>query len=307
MLGAAKGSDCAAFCIKGKNTAWAMNPVCIETRDVAWYAVHEAVNTLIAGGGEPYGIEVSAFLPEDITEEEIRDLADQVHEACEMLGIEACGGHTEITDAVSRPILTVSALGEYIAAGGEGDGTEIGAKATDTNRSVLKDLLMTGHAGMAGAAILAQSHREALLKRLPASFLERADAFRTEASIAKAAKAAREAGECRLHDIGQGGIFGALWELGEQLQCGMEVDLERIPIRQETIEICEILDRNPYELYAAGAMLIAAADGPGCVAALKKAGIECEIIGRLTDHKERVLLADEKRYLTPPQGDSIFR
>ena len=29
---------------------------------------------------------------------------------------------------------------------------------------------------------------------------------------------------------------------------GLEIDLKKIPIRQETIEICEFFDLNPYKL-----------------------------------------------------------
>ena len=42
-----------------------------------------------------------------------------------------------------------------------------------------------------------------------------------------------------MHDVTTGGIFGALWELAEASGVGLEIELKKIPIRQETVEICE--------------------------------------------------------------------
>ncbi len=58
-----------------------------------------------------------------------------------------------------------------------------------------------------------------------------------------------------MKDISRSGVFAALWELSEKLQCGFYADLKKIPIRQECIEICEYFDLNPYHLYGQGAIL----------------------------------------------------
>ncbi len=60
-----------------------------------------------------------------------------------------------------------------------------------------------------------------------------------------------------MHDVTEGGIFGALWEMAESSGIGLEIDLKKIPLKQETVEICELFDINPYGLIASGAMLMA--------------------------------------------------
>ena len=64
-----------------------------------------------------------------------------------------------------------------------------------------------------------------------------------------------------MHDITEGGVFGALWEMAEGAGTGLDVDLRKIPIRQETVEICEFFGVNPYLIMSSGSMMIASDDG----------------------------------------------
>lgn len=91
--------------------------------------------------------------------------------------------------------------------------------------------------------------------------------------------------------VGQGGLFGALWELGESLKCGLEVNLADIPVPQEVVEILELYDESPYECSSEGAYVLAADELiPGCTA-----------IGKTTRTKARIINDGEaKRFLTPP-------
>ena len=73
-----------------------------------------------------------------------------------------------------------------------------------------------------------------------------------------------------MHDVTEGGIFGALWEIAEASGVGLEIDLKKIPLKQETVEICEFFGINPYELISSGSMLMATEDGNGLVMELEK-------------------------------------
>ena len=44
---------------------------------------------------------------------------------------------------------------------------------------------------------------------------------------------------CLLYTSGSGGIFAALWELLEASGLGMEIEMSRIAVQQETVEVCE--------------------------------------------------------------------
>ena len=111
-----------------------------------------------------------------------------------------------------------------------------------------------------------------------------------------------------MHDVAEGGVFGAVWELAERLQSGVEIDLKKIPILQETVEISEYFDINPYQLRGDGALLCLAQDGAVIIEELKKSGIPATVIGRMTDGNDRILInEDETRHLEPNRVEEYER
>ena len=108
-------------------------------------------------------------------------------------------------------------------------------------------------------------------------------------SVLPEAKIAMAYGASAMHDITEGGVLGALWEMAEGAGVGLDVDMKRIPIRQETIELCEHFGMNPYLMMSSGSMMIAADHGEGLVHALRKEGIPAAVIGRAVKGNERIL------------------
>ena len=51
-----------------------------------------------------------------------------------------------------------------------------------------------------------------------------------------------QAGASALYAMGEGGFLSALWKVAEDSQVGLTVDFRKVPVRQETIEVCEIFD-----------------------------------------------------------------
>ena len=127
-------------------------------------------------------------------------------------------------------------------------------------------------------------------------------------SVRSEAAVAAKSGVAAMHDISEGGIFGALWELGQCSGVGLEIDLKKIPIRQETIEICEFFDVNPYKLVSGGSMLMAAEDGNALMQAIRREGGKAVVIGKATDGNDRVLInGEERRFLETTQTDELWR
>lgn len=111
-----------------------------------------------------------------------------------------------------------------------------------------------------------------------------------------------------MHDITEGGVFGALWEMGSGSGVGLDIDLKKIPIRQETVEVCETLGLNPYILMSSGSMMIAADDGYGLAEKLKQAGIPASVVGKATEGNDRILRnGEDTRYLDKPQSDELYK
>ena len=111
-----------------------------------------------------------------------------------------------------------------------------------------------------------------------------------------------------MHDVSEGGIYGALWELGECYRVGLEIDLKKIPIRQETVEVCEFFHLNPYKLLSTGSVLIVSKDGDFIVSEIGKAGGTASVIGKVTGGNDRVLFCEEeKRFLEMTQTDELYQ
>lgn len=260
------------------------------------YAFFKAVNDLAAKGALVDRVLAFALFPPDAEEEEIRRAAAEFGALCRQYGIRPVGGHTEISSAVTRPVITVSASGRaadpaYPAKAQAGD-----------------SLILTKSIALEGTAILAHIKEKKLKEYFPAFLVERAKQFEESLSVLEEAEIARTAGVHAMQDLSQGGIFGALWEFAETSDIGMEIDLKRIPIRQETVEICDYLDVNPYGLISGGSLLLAAPDGEEILLRLKEKNISAAIIGRVTKEKGRKLHNDgEVRYLDRSKTDEIFR
>jgi hydrogenase maturation factor len=97
-------------------------------------------------------------------------------------------------------------------------------------------------------------------------------------------------------------------EIAEASGVGLNIDLKSIPVRQETIEVCEAFGLNPYQLISSGSMLITTAKGHDLVSKLKDAGIHATVVGKVTEGNDRVLInEDEVRYLEPPKMDELYK
>ena len=111
-----------------------------------------------------------------------------------------------------------------------------------------------------------------------------------------------------MHDVRNGGVFGALWELSRKIGVGLNIDLKKIPVRQETIEICEFYDLNPYEFLSGGALLMVTENGDALVEALEQEGISAAVIGMTTGGNDKIIRnQDETRYLEPTVPDEIWK
>lgn len=169
-----------------------------------------------------------------------------------------------------------------------------------------QDIVVSKWIGLEGTVELVRQYREKLRERFPARMLDEAAAFDKYLSVGPEAATAMKSGVCGMHGVSRGGIFAGLWEMAQEAGVGLEVDLRKIPVRQETIEICEIFGENPYELLSGGCLIMTARDGNTLVTALERKEIPAVVIGRTTSGNDRVLYNQgHKRYLNKPKTDQI--
>lgn len=299
LLGAGVGEDCAAVKLaEDEMFVISTDPITGTSTDIGNLAVHITLNDLASAGAEPVGVMLTILLPEQAKEPELKKMMGQIEEVCAAANVQIMGGHTEVTRAVNQPLINVCGVGK--AKTGKLVSTA-GAKAGD-------DIVITKWIGLEGTSIIAKEKETELLSRYPVQMVETAKKFDQYLSVLPEAAIAVKSGVSAMHDVTEGGIFGALWEMAEASGVGLEIDLKKIPVKQETIEVCEFFGINPYELISSGSMLMAAGDGNMLVRELKKQKIAAAVVGKAAEGNDRVLInEEERRFLEPPKTDELYK
>lgn len=293
------GEDCAWLDLADDLAVFSCDPITsASAAHLGRLSVHVNCNDAAAAGAEPVGLLVTLLAPPTATPELIGQIADDLAAAARLAGVDVIGGHTEVTDGVLYPVLTVTAAG----------GTTRAGLFDPSCVTADLDLVVTKGIALGAVSYLAKTRRDELLTRFSPGFIHGAADFSEDYSVCREAEIAIGHGVAAMQDLSEGGIFGALWEMADGAGIGLDVALKRILIQQETVEICEFFGVNPYQMLSTGALLIAAADGEGLVQKMALEGIPSAVIGRTTSGKERILRnGEEVRYLDKPQMDEMYR
>ena len=252
------------------------DPITFATDEIGWYAVHVNANDIAAAGGVPRWFLSTLLLPEAGTDDAlIERIMGQISSACRSLGVVPCGGHTEVTHHLDRPIVVGVMLGDM----------EPGNLVRSSAVKVGDTILITKGAAVEGTAIIAREKERELSHLFDDEFLKRCQGFLYDPgiSIMCEAQLAMRAGRVHaMHDPTEGGVATGLWELALASNVGLVVDADRIPILSETKQLCEVFGLEPLGVIASGALLIAVAESdvvPVC-GALAEAGIVVAPIAR---------------------------
>ncbi len=248
------------------------------------------------------GAYITIMIPERMREIKVRMMMEATALQAKETGVPILSCNVQVLPTVTQIVVSC-----VISAGLEkhSEGTIISMKKKTL---VDEDIVMTKWLGLEGTAVMAAESHDKLCQRYPSDLVNTAADFYEYLSIAPEAATAVKSGADYLLALREGGIFGGLWQLAAENGVGLVADLKRIPVRQETIEVCEYFDLNPYELLAGGSMLIVTANGEGLVHTLEKADVPAAVIGRITQGNDRVIRhGEESRFLEPANGDEIFQ
>lgn len=298
-------------------------------------AVYGAVNSMLAAGADLKAISLSILMPEETEEKQLKALMKEIDSLCTQENILVLSGHTAVSPYVSTLILSVTAMGSImenrkgITANKENNIANKGSitrnkenitvskesiadsKGKTAQIAVLGadvDLVVAGTVGREGAAMLATEYAKRLEERYAPSYIEAAKHLFDDGSMTAVADILQEKEVIAVHDVREGGIFAALWEMAAAAYVGLSIDLRNIPIKQHTIEVCEYFNLNPYMLRSGGTLLLACANGARIVEQLKNVGVEAAVIGQTTSGNDRLICYDdEARFLEPPKMDEYYK
>lgn len=193
---------------------------------------------------------------------------------------------------------------------------KLGQKAMEALRAevtgLLKegdDLVIIGDIALAGTALIVEKENEFLRQFFSEGFLW--DAWRSPSlyGASKNITAQQYVMEMdAFYHLGTGGVLAGLWKVAEASEMGLFADLRKIPVRQETIEICERFDLNSYKLFSEGSILVGTLKGEELVQYCSDQGIPAAVIGKAVKGNDRILRSGENvRYLERPSQDEITK
>lgn len=167
-------------------------------------------------------------------------------------------------------------------------------------------IVATKWIGIEGALEIINHKRDELIKRFSPSFMEYFKDYEASLSTDKESGAGDSFMIKETIIVSDGGIFKALGELAKIAGRGLEVDIKKIPVKQEVIEICNFFDISPYEMKSKGMVLLVLKEPEALVEYFKSEGIPATVIGKIRDDNDKLILNGEAvRYLDKIKQDSI--
>ncbi len=267
------GIDASVIRWKDGFIALACDPITAAVKKAGWLSVHINANDIACVGAKPKYFMPTILLPEGSRQVELKKIMNDMDLAARELEVSIVAGHTEVTPSVRQPMIAGAMVG-----------LGLGSKPVLSSGCQEGDIIvMTKYAGLEGTAVIAHEYSDKLRKIVEEWVLLRAMSLMDEISVVREAIAAYKYGASAMHDPTEGGVITGLYELCVASNVEIEVELEKIPLREETVIICKAVGIDPYRLLGSGALLISIPIDK--FQALKyefeKVGVEYSVIGRV--------------------------
>ena len=298
LVGPAVGEDSAVIDFGEWVLIISSDPITGVNKGMGSLAVNVACNDLAANGAEIIGIQQVLLFPPELKEDEIKAIVEDINQAAEKLGIAILGGHTEITDLVRKPLVSCTAVGK----------AKKDSYVTSADAQIGDDIIVTKWAGYEGTAILANDFEAELLQRgVGPEIIKEAQKFAEDISVVKEGQLGAKLKVNAMHDVTEGGLYGALCELATASEVGFEIEIDKIPLHSATKKITSCFNLNPYKLISSGMMLIISSESDKLLKELAKAGINATKIGKITNGQRIVKSEEGNIKLDKPPKDELWR
>ena len=305
LVRAGVGEDCAVIDFGEYECVLSTDPITAAVSDIGRLAIHISCNDIASNGVEPVGILLAVMLPEGSTEDDVKTIMGQAADAAAACNVEIIGGHTEVTPAVNKPVIVSTAIGRGLR----------GRSASAKNIKVGVAVIMTKTAGLEGTGIIAGDFKNQLKEILTDEELAEAKALLGNVSVVRDGTVAGSVGTHGMHDVTEGGILGAIWEMCRIAGVGAEIHEDAVPVNDVTRKICDHFGINYQRLISSGSMIIMARPEKKneIIKKLEAVGVAAAEIGVITPPEDGLVLVkgsgtDESRVpIDPPGPDELYK
>lgn len=296
----AVGEDCAAFKLsKNESIVITTDPVTAADEDIGKIAFHININDIATSGGSPFAIMVTILAPKGTSIDAIKEIMKDISSEAEKIDVEILGGHTEVTDSVNKVIVSITALGLV----------ESSKDIIWTKDAMPGDkIIVTKDICLEGTSILCKDFKEESLNVLNLKELEYGASFGEEISVLKEGTLLKGMA-ISMHDVTEGGILGALWEVKEASGNGFLIEFEKIPIRETTLKLSRHFNIDPLRFISSGSMIITVKEenAEKAIKILKDNNIKGTVIGEIKEKGAFMMQDDIKLSIDPPLRDEIYK
>lgn len=290
------GEDCSVVNFGDYECVVSTDPITGAEVNGGKLAVHINCNDIASCGVEPIGILVTILAPEDTSLDDIKKIMNEISEETKKLNVEILGGHTEVTRAVNKIVISCTVIGK--GRKGKAIATS-GAKEGD-------DIVVTKLLCLEGTSIVVNDYISKVKDILTEDEISEAKDYINDISVVKEGIISGEFGVNSMHDITEGGVLGALWEVAEASNLGFKVYEEKMPISDITKKICSKYCIDPLRFISSGSMLITTTNGDELTKILEKEGIKASVIGKIIKGKSVLINGGVEKEISPPERDELF-
>ncbi len=299
ITGAAVGEDNAIVDFGDEVAILSTDPITGAANDIGSLAVNISCNDISTSGGEPIGLLMTILAPPDATYEDIQMIMKDAGETAEKLNVEIIGGHTEITDAVNKIVVSTTAIG----------------KINKKKLSQIEDIkigdkvVVSKFIGIEGTSILLNDLEGYFIDKLNRNIIDIGKSYSSLISVVKEGKIGGEIGVNYMHDITEGGVLGAIWEAHRAIGKGIRIERKSIPITDVTRSMSEILGINPLRLISSGSMLMIVSDNQleELRDRFEEEKIGLSIIGEVIEDGIYIEDRGKSKTIEPPEADELYR
>ena len=273
-------------------------------RDLGAYGILSAANDLAIAGESSGKMELRMAVPAGMDKSRANAVKNHTSWAVDALKeqgfeLEELSFSRQLMTPLLVPALTITSCGTN--------------RRLQTADAVLtaragQEILQVGWIGLEGMLRVIGEKESELRSRFTSAFIRQMKAYHTEICGVDKVEAAKAEGVSVMRQVSEGGILATLWDLAKDTELGMELELKKMLIRQETIEVCEHFRLNPYQLTSAGCFLMLADKGEEVADALNNRGFAAAVIGQLTGSNDKIIKnGEDTRYIDRPAPDELMK
>ncbi|MCR5515361.1 MAG: hypothetical protein K6F41_02800 [Lachnospira sp.] len=271
-------------------------------------AVYDVANKLAASGAKLDYVTVNIVMDAASREIRLKEIINDLEEQCRHFNITIAQTDVRVSARAIKPIVTVFGLGHAQVE------TDDSFKLTESYKPKPEDVIVAiGVIGLSGIRRVIKEKEEEILKRYTRDVLDKALAKLEELDTTSISDLVyeefrKEGIKGNVYSLSEGGVIDCLWNIAEKNHIGFEVDIRKIPVRQEIIEICEMFSINPYEMESIGSLLVTYSGNCGIVNILNEKNVKAFEVGCFKSDNKKILrsLSDE-RFVEMPGQDEIYK